>query len=279
MNPTHADNWTPVQRTLAIPLAGRAVARERFADLHFEDAAAERAFRSIPRELREPLLRDRASLWGSIRRTQLFDRLVLEFLASHPDAAILTLGAGFCTRPERLRSRAPRARWIEVDFPEIIGAKGDLFHADRGVTPIGGDLVDPETVADALIAAPAGPVLVIAEGVLMFLEEERRNELLRRLACALPDGSAIAFDFIHPWIRALSRRHPSLGPTGASYRSGFRRLAAQVRKLAPRLSVRSSRLFTSEYRGMLRAIDRLTRVATLGAPLYDVAVLDVGGRE
>lgn len=277
MNPTHAHNWTPVQKTLAIPLAGRAVARERFTDLRFEDAAAERAFRSIASDLREPLLRDRTSLWGSIRRTQLFDRLALEFLARHPDAAVLTLGAGFCTRPERLRARAPRARWIEVDYPEVLSAKAELFSPERSVLTIRGDLEDAGTLAAALVAAPEGPVLVIAEGMLMFLEDERRNELLRRLACGLPEGSAIALDFIHPWIRALSRRHPSLGPTGASYRSGFRRLAAQVRALSPRLSVSDSGLFTREYRGALRAIDRLTRVATLGAPLYDVALLDVGG--
>ena len=45
--------------------------------------------------------------------------------------------------------------------------------------------------------------------------------------------------------------------------------------IGQRLRVRRADLFTADYRGVLRSIDRLTRLATSGAPLYDVALVEV----
>ncbi|MDX3609797.1 MULTISPECIES: hypothetical protein [Streptomyces] len=68
---------------------------------------------------------DLPSLTGSLLRTLLFDRWVADFLSAHPDATMVEIGTGLNTPHERVDSG--RARWFELDLPDVIALRRNFF--------------------------------------------------------------------------------------------------------------------------------------------------------
>jgi methyltransferase (TIGR00027 family) len=103
---------------------------------------------------------------------------------------VLNLAAGFDTRPYRLALPASLS-WIEVDLPEIIAEKERVLADEKPACRVvleGIDLADADARA-AFLARAAGPalrVLVITEGLLVYLEEQVVRRFARDLATRAP---------------------------------------------------------------------------------------------
>ena len=270
------NDCSPIQKTLMIPLAGRAAARELFPELGFSDPAAERLMASVRVEGGEGFRQDRSVVWGSILRTQAIDEVAVSFFERQPGATVINIGAGLCTRHRRVGAWA--GAWIDVDFPEVLKARVRLMPE---VQSIAADLNDPTALAGACaqaLALTAGrPTLVIVEGVSMFLDEGVFSRVLAILDRELPEGSEIVFDYIHPLTRRISGLQPSLKRTGATYRSGIRSVGDEVLS-HPRLELQNARLFTGRYTGALKGTERVLRALMGGSALFDVAHVRVVAR-
>lgn len=263
------DRLAPIQKTLAIPLVGRARAAALFPKLGFADPAAARLVERLRFDGFPVLARDRKIIWGSILRTLAFDEVTAAHAAAHPGATALSLGVGLCTRAPRFAS----LRWVEADVPAIVDAR-DALLPDPTVRRLRADLGEPDALERVLDDAleGGGPVLVIAEGLLMFLPPATQRQVLARLDARLPPGSRVVFDYLHPLIVRLTPFHGSIRVTGARYRSGFspRRDLAPLRRLRPDGLHR----FEARLSGWTRILQRtLTFVAR--SPLYDIACLRV----
>ena len=127
--------------------------------------------------------------WPMVVRTRLIDDLIATSIAEGCDT-ILSLAAGLDTRPYRL-ALPPGLRWIEADLPPMVQEKEELL---AGATPVCRlqrekvDLADPAARSAFLDRAltPGNKVLVITEGLLIYLDEEvvrsLSNDLLARPA-------------------------------------------------------------------------------------------------
>ena len=158
---------------------------------------------------------DQASQTGIAIRTAVLDEAVGSFLAAHPGGVVLNLAAGLDTRFYRVGE--PAARWYEVDLPnaaalrrQIFGACGyDAEETDRHRF-IAGSVLEPAWL-DAVEAAPGTPVLVIVEGLLMYLTREEIRTLLHSLAVRFPGAEALLEVFGRLatgntwWFRSVSR--------------------------------------------------------------------------
>lgn len=108
---------------------------------------------------------------GLAIRTRFVDELLLDALAVHPVATVLSVGCGLDTRPWRL-SLPSGLRWIEIDFAEILDYKDRLMH---GETPccrrerLEIDLNDAAQRRAMYEAAGPAPALMITEGLLLYL--------------------------------------------------------------------------------------------------------------
>lgn len=104
-------------------------------------------------------------------RTHFIDELLAKLLDAERIAAVLSVGCGLDTRPWRL-ALPPELRWIEVDFPDMLDYKDSML---AGETPrcrrerLSADLNDREQRHAMFRAAGAAPVLMITEGLLMYL--------------------------------------------------------------------------------------------------------------
>ena len=128
----------------------------------------------------------RAWAWPLIVRTAVIDELILRTIDQEGVDTVLNLAACLDTRPYRLPLPASLT-WIEVDFPDVIAYKtGQLADARPAcaLQHVGVDLTDAarrRALFDQ-IGAAARRVLVVSEGLLIYLPPEQVAALGRDLA-------------------------------------------------------------------------------------------------
>lgn len=110
------------RRPSSSPLYARAVENSKEHAL-LRDGRAEEIVASIDYDFAR--FDDLPSLTGSLLRTLLFDRWVADFLSAHPDATVVEIGTGLNTPHERVDSG--RARWFELDLPDVIALRRNFF--------------------------------------------------------------------------------------------------------------------------------------------------------
>ncbi|MBS9534322.1 class I SAM-dependent methyltransferase [Mycobacterium sp. M1] len=141
-------------------------------------------------------------------RAKLLDTRVAKFIAQHPDAVVVDLGAGLGTPRQRV---APPAGvdWYSIDLPRVITLRTRLVQPAAGDHPVAADLTGGEWVD----AVPAGrPTIVIADGLFAFLSEQQVIELLGRVIDRFGSGQLAFNDYGR--IGLLSRLSMKLAPRG-----------------------------------------------------------------
>jgi len=137
---------------------------------------------------------------------------------------VLNLAAGLDARPYRLDLPSD-LRWLHVDFPDMV----DYFRERMaGETPrcllefIAADLRDADARRDVFAKAIGhGPVLVITEGLLVYLEAEQVADLARDLH-AIAGARWWLSDLASPMLlKFLAKRwQPKLSAGNAPFRFG-----------------------------------------------------------
>jgi methyltransferase (TIGR00027 family) len=121
--------------------------------------------RSMPKNL--------VRAWPMIVRTAVMDDVILRLAQEQTIDAVFNFAAGLDTRPYRLA--VPRTlRWTEVDVPDVLAHTAQELAAEPPACVLEGaglDLTDATARAAlvARVAAGARTVLVISEGLLIYL--------------------------------------------------------------------------------------------------------------
>ncbi len=133
-------------------------------------------------------------------RAKQLDEWSADFLARHPEAVVLHLGCGLDGRAFRL-AVPPSVLWFDVDQPAVIELRRRLYDSTESYRMIGSSVTDPQL----LDGIPAGrPTLVVAEGLLMYLQETEVRQLFRRLTDRFDSGE-LQFDTLPPIAPRMSK--------------------------------------------------------------------------
>lgn len=120
-------------------------------------------------------------------RAKRLDDWCADFLRRHPDAVVLHLGCGLDSRAFRL-AIPPTVLWFDVDQPGVIELRRRLYDDTERYRMIGSSVTD----AGWLDQIPTGrPTLVVAEGLLMYLDESEVRQLLKRLTDRFDSGEML----------------------------------------------------------------------------------------
>jgi O-methyltransferase involved in polyketide biosynthesis len=178
---------TEEKETLLATLYGRAV-DSRAKDPILGDPTAAETMRRLDYDFSRMRLSAGNAAGVALRARQL-DVWTARFLARHEEATVVHLGCGLDSRVQRL-DPGPGVRWFDIDYPEVIALRRQLYPERAGYATIPSSVTDPAWVT----RIPADrPALIVAEGLLMYLTEADGTALLRRLMDRVPGGE-LAFD-------------------------------------------------------------------------------------
>jgi methyltransferase (TIGR00027 family) len=176
---------TPIEDSLFLTLCCRAL-DNRSPDPVLADARADEIVRRLDYDYGGLHISSNLRLNAALRAKKL-DEVAAAFLARHPDAVALDLGAGLDTRAFRL-DPPPTVDWYDVDFPAVAAARQSVIPEREHTHTIGADLRD----TDWLDALPTGrPAVIVADGLMGFLTRDEMKSLLDRLIGHFPAGEMV----------------------------------------------------------------------------------------
>jgi O-methyltransferase involved in polyketide biosynthesis len=177
--------FTPLEDSLFLTLYGRAADNRRPHPI-LGDATADQIVRTADYDFGQLDIDTNLILSVALRAKKL-DQVASAFLARHPDAVGLDLGAGLDTRMIRL-APPPTVDWYDIDFPEVITAREGLIPDHPNAHVIGADV----TEGDWLDAVPTGrPAVIAADGLMGFLSQDELVSLLNQLVSHFPSGEMV----------------------------------------------------------------------------------------
>ena len=184
----------------------RAMESER-PDAIFRDKYARKLAGTRGEQIVETMGRDAA--WAMIVRTAVFDDIILTMITEHGADMVVNLAAGLDTRPWRL-SLPPTLRWADVDLPAILQYKTDSLTHEWPrcrYEAIPADLTNDATRRAILarLATEGKKILVVSEGLLIYLTAEQVGGLARDLA-SQPSMRWWLCDLANPRLLAWMKR-------------------------------------------------------------------------
>lgn len=196
--PASQAELSAVSETLFLPLY--ALALESRADrpiLADEDAvriteALNATFAGSARPIHRKLARGqlpRTFVTTVTLRIRHFDQVTEAFLRRHPCATVVSLGSGLSGRRGRVDDG--QMRWYDLDLPAVSALRRRFFPETPRSHSISSSVLDPSWM-DEIPAQPGQPILFLAEGLLMYLEEADVRALVVRLRERFPGAELLA---------------------------------------------------------------------------------------
>ena len=137
-------------------------------------------------------------------RTAQYDIWARQFLAVHPHCTVVHLGCGLDSRVFRL-DPGPGVQWYDVDYPAVIALREKIYPSRERYHLVATSATDPSW----LDRIPADrPVLLLAEGISMYLTESDGLALLRHVVDRFPSGE-LQIDFYN-WLTIRTQKTQTL---------------------------------------------------------------------
>jgi O-methyltransferase involved in polyketide biosynthesis len=212
---TRSEQLTGVPETLLMTLYHRALETQR-PDGIIRDRPAVEIVKKIDYDFKR--FDDWKIQWGVAVRTELFDKVVEKFLIEHPDALIVTLGAGLCTRALRLDNQ--QAQWISIDLPPVQPYWENLIGDSERNHFITRSVTDFTWIDLVLKAQQERKLLFIIEGLFMYLSEAEVKNIVLKIQQNFPTAQFVVevsgkFVVNNTWV------HRPVAITGAKFNWGI----------------------------------------------------------
>lgn len=111
---------------------------------------------------------------GVIARTLVFDELVKAFIEENPSCTVVNIACGLDTRFYRMDNG--KITWYNLDLPETIAIRDQIYQETGRVSTIGISVLDPAWVEKVQVK---GKMLFIIEGLSMYLTANENAQILK----------------------------------------------------------------------------------------------------
>ena len=159
--------------TLFIPLLGKAVMSKKKNILH--DPKAEEIISEVDYDFGKLRQSEWLSMFMSLRAS-ILDELCDKYLEKNPGATVIHLGCGLDSRC--LRVKKGYKIWYDVDYVNVIKVREKFYDVSPKYKMIGSSVNDYKWLEKM---PDAKNVLVIAEGLTMYLSEDEIRKLIDRI--------------------------------------------------------------------------------------------------
>ncbi len=206
---------TGVLETLMITLYARAIETRRSSPI-IQDSKAVEIAEQVDYKF-EKYSQGWTSQLGCSIRAKEYDSIVQNFIQNHPNSIIVNLGAGLCTRFTRVDNG--RICWYEVDFPDVIELRYKFFEESERYKFIAQSILD-FTWIDQIQRSPNQPLMVILEGVTMYLSEADNREIIKQIRTRLAPAEVV-FDVLNHKSAQSTKGHDTVSKTGVKFQWGI----------------------------------------------------------
>ena len=205
---------------------------------------------------------DRLMADGVVLRTLTLDPLVAGYMATHPGCTVVNIACGLDTRFQRLDDG--HVTWYDLDLPDVISLRRRLLEDGERHRTIAVSALDPAWPDQLEDSEASSDVLVIIEGLSMYLEQDEVRALMDIIAVRLP-GATVLIE-VMPRLFQKYGRERSVEDAGARYTYGCSSTAEFHRTVAPGFTLLHDVPFTStiaRYHPVLVPLVRLPLVGGL----------------
>jgi methyltransferase (TIGR00027 family) len=193
-------------------------------DALFRDPYAARLAGTLGVDIANTLPHGNSYAWAWVARTYLFDQFILREIQQGTDM-VINLAAGLDARPYRMQLPST-LKWVEIDLPEILTYKEEILTGEKPgcrLERIRLDLSDVDARKPVLaeLTARAQKILVLTEGLLIYLEPSQVVVLAKDLA-GHPQLQRWILDIHSPGLLRLMQRTTGkqLSQVGAPFKFG-----------------------------------------------------------
>ena len=162
--------------------------------------------------------KDAAMHSGVIARTIVLNRLVGEYLAKNPGAVVVNIACGLDTRCYRMKGYS---HWYNLDLPETIAVRERFLPETGTISQIAMSAMDDW---GGEIAEHGAPVLVIIEGLTMYLTEADVRQIFAVIAGRF-EKAKVLVEIMNPMI-VKRFKEKSIEGSGAKFTWGIKGGAA-----------------------------------------------------
>ena len=262
-----------IPSTLLIPLVARARGPSVYPWLDPDDVQAKHVVQQCGASA-EPLLHDSISVLNVLWRTRLMKQIGEDFFRHFPASLGVNLGAGLSDYFQWLNNG--HNRWVDADLQDVVSLRHLLLpaHSDTA-SHVSIDLTQPGWWQRLGVSkrAPGQPLLLLCEGVLMYLAPARVKSVLKEIGDNAPEGSELVCDFMTPRGIGHAKMAPSVAGTGAEFLWGAHN-GQEVARLHPRLELIAQHTVAEAY-GWGCCWAEMCMTPWTGGPFYGVAHLQV----
>ena len=214
-------NLSGVAETLLLPLYIRAMESQRPDALIKDEKAVALIHQLNPDSSWIAKMRvDEGDKVGLVLRNREFDRCARDFLTRHPEAVVVHIGCGLDSRFERVDNGA--VEWYDLDLPEVIELRRKLTGGEGARYHFLSCSVFDSAWLDSVSVHRQRPFLFLAEGVLMYFEEDQVKALFLTLRDHFP-GAEFVCDAFSPYMIWLNNLRIARTKIGARYHWGLKR--------------------------------------------------------
>lgn len=206
-----------VTETMLIPLYSRALEAER-KNPQFIDKTAIKVIDSLDYDFKKRFKdsSNKLNFWGCCGRTVFLDDFANEFIQKYPDCSVVNIGCGLDDRFSRVDNG--QIKWYNIDLPEVMELREKLIEKNDRIVNIPISVFDYSWMEQV---ENKENLLVIAEGVLMYLEKDDVIDLFSKIAEEF-ENVELLLELMSQWMVENQKMHEATKTTGAVFTWGVK---------------------------------------------------------
>lgn len=249
--------------TLFIPLYGKALMSK---DRVFPDETAERIVASVDFDFSTIDTSKKLAIYMAMRAAQ-YDELAESHLAAYPDSTVIQLGCGLDSRCVRIKAKPPK--WYDLDLPVVISIRRQYYPETEEYKMLPSSVTDLSWLDS--VEDNGKPVLILAEGLTMYLTEQEVVSLMTAFKSRFKCCSFV-FDACSRFAAKMSKIKNPINAVNAEISFSLDNPASLESKVAGAKCSAISEIITEKYVSRLGGIykKRFKFMQACGKKLYRI---------
>lgn len=217
-------NLSGVNETMLVPVYARALESKKRKPAFYDETAV-RVVDSLDYDFQKHG-KSKMNMWGCAARTIIFDREVSTYIQAHPNCSIINMACGLDDRFRRVDNGT--IEWYNIDFKDVMEIREKIIPANCRVFNISSSVLNFTWLEKI---KNKEDVLVIAEGLLMYLKEEDVQTLFEKISASFKHCTLL-LELMSKWMVENQKMHDTIKKTTAVFVWGIK-VTEDFTKLCP----------------------------------------------